>query len=111
MTLVIVVVSLVPQRELPDLNVGDKYEHFTAFVALTLWFGGLLEPRRYLLLALLLLVLGGGIEVAQGLMGLGRQADVRDLYADGAGIAVGLLLCLVGLRHWVRWIEWWLSRK
>lgn len=111
MTLIIIVASLVPQRELPDLNVSDKFEHATAFVALTLWFGGLVEPRRYLWLALLLLVLGGAIEVAQGLMGLGRQADVRDLFADGAGIAAGLLLCLAGLRHWVRWIERWLSRR
>ena len=110
MTLVVVVVSLVPARELPDINVSDKYEHFTAFAALTLWFGGLVEPRRYPILALLLLALGGAIEVAQGLMGLGRQADVRDLYADGAGIVTGVLLGLAGLRHWVRWTERWLSR-
>jgi len=110
MTLVVVVVSLVPARELPDINVSDKYEHFTAFAALTLWFGGLVEPRRYPILALLLLALGGAIEVAQGLMGLGRQADVRDLYADGAGIVAGVLLGLAGLRHWVRWTERWLSR-
>jgi len=44
-----------------------------AYLALSLWFGGLLAPRDYFRLALGLLALGGGIEIAQGLMGLGAR--------------------------------------
>jgi VanZ family protein len=109
LTLVVVVASLVPSRELPHLVVSDKVEHFTAYFGLAVWFGGLLVPRRYLPLGLVLLALGGGIEIAQGLMGWGREADWRDFYADAAGAMAGLVLCLAGLRHWVKWLERWLK--
>ena len=107
--LVVVVASLVPRSELPHLAISDKVEHFTAYFGLGLWFGGLVMPRRYALLASALLVLGGGIEVAQGLMGWGREADWRDFYADALGAFAGLALCLGGLRHWVKWLEQWLK--
>ena len=108
LTLVIVVLSLVPQKDLPQLRVSDKIEHATAFAALAVWFGGLLAQRHYVWLALALLALGGAIEIAQGLMGLGRMADARDLIADGWGIIFGLTLCALGLRHWAQRVErWW----
>lgn len=108
LTTVIVVASLVPQRELPALRISDKIEHAAAFSALAIWFGGLLPQRRYAWLALALLALGGAIEIAQGLMGFGRLADVRDLIADAWGIAFGLTLCALGLRHWAQRVErWW----
>ena len=107
LTLLVVVASLVPARDLPRLRVSDKLEHVLAYLALALWFGGLAAPRSYLRLALGLLVLGGGIEIAQGLMGLGREADWRDFEADALGVALGLSLCLAGLRHWAVWLEQW----
>jgi hypothetical protein len=104
----IIVTSLLPLRDLPPMRVSDKIEHAAAFSALTIWFGGLLPQRFYGWLALALLALGGAIELAQGLMGLGRLADVRDLIADGWGIAFGLTLCSLGLRHWAQLVErWW----
>jgi hypothetical protein len=107
LTLLVIIASLVPARDLPRLRVNDKVEHVCAYLALALWFGGLLAPRRYLQLALVLLALGGGIEIAQGLMGLGREADWRDFWADALGVAAGLALCLAGLKHWVAWLEQW----
>jgi hypothetical protein len=108
LTILIVVMCLVPARDVPNLRVSDKIEHAAAFSALTIWFGGLLPQRFYGWLALALLALGGAIELAQGLMGLGRLADVRDLIADGWGIAFGLTLCALGLRHWAQLVErWW----
>ncbi len=111
LTLVVIVASLVPARDLPHMRVSDKLEHVAAYSSLALWFGGLLPLRRYLYLGLALLALGGGIEIVQGLMGLGREADWRDFYADALGAALGLSLCLAGLRHWASWLEQWPKQR
>jgi VanZ family protein len=111
LTLVVIVSSLVPPRDLPPTGINDKVEHIVAYGGLALCFGGLIAPRRYLRLGLLLLALGGGMEIAQGLMGLGRTADWHDFYADAFGTALGLALCLAGLRHWAHWAERWLMPR
>jgi VanZ family protein len=108
---VVLVASLVPTRDLPSVSVNDKIEHFGAYAALALWFGGLTEPRNYYRLSLWLLVMGGGIEIAQGAMNIGRQAEWNDFFADGAGVVAGLALCLMGLRHWASWIEHWTRER
>ena len=105
--LIVVVASLVPAADLPRLGISDKLEHLIAYGGLALCYGGLIMPRRYVYLGLALLALGGGIEIAQGLMGLGREADWRDFYADALGTALGLSLCMAGLRHWASWLEQW----
>jgi hypothetical protein len=108
LTAFIIVTSLLPMKDLPAMRISDKIEHAAAFSALAVWFGGLLPQRWYAWLACALLALGGAIELAQGLMGMGRLADVRDLIADGWGIAFGLTLCALGLRHWAQLVErWW----
>jgi VanZ family protein len=109
--LVVVVASLVPARDLPHIGMSDKSEHMIAYFGLFLWFGGLLEPRRYAWLTFGLLLLGGGMEIAQGMMRLGREADLHDFLADGIGVGAGLILCFAGLRHWVSWIEHWTRRR
>ena len=111
LTLAVIVSSLVPARDLPHLRVSDKLEHLIAYCSLALWFGGLLPRRSYLPLGLVLLTLGGGIEIVQGLMGFGREADWRDFFADALGIAFGLSLCMAGLRHWASWLEQWPKRR
>ena len=107
LTLIVIVGCLVPARDVPRMPIGDKLQHLVAYSGLALWFGGLVPPRRYLQLALTLLALGGGIEMAQGLMGLGREADWRDFYADALGAALGLALSLAGLSQWPAWFERW----
>jgi len=108
LALYIVVMCLVPPRDVPYLGLSDKIEHAAAFAGLATWFGGLLPTRRHGWLALALFALGAAIEMAQGEMHLGRSADVRDLVADSWGIAFGLTLCALGLRHWAQWVErWW----
>ena len=111
LTLVVIVSSLVPPRELPHWRISDKFEHLVAYAGLAIWFGGLLPPRRFPQLALALLALGGGIEIAQGLMGLGREADWRDFYADALGAGFGLSLSLAGLQHWATWLEQWPKQR
>jgi VanZ family protein len=111
LTLLVIVSSLVPSHDLPHVYISDKLEHFCAYFGLAVWFGGLLDLRRYFALAVLLLALGGGIEIAQGMMGLGREADWADFGADAVGVATGMLLAYGGLRHWPDWMERWTARK
>ncbi len=105
LVLAVLYTSLAPASDLPPIGFNDKLEHGSAYMLMALWFGGLVPMRQYGWLAAALLALGGGIEIAQGLMQLGRTADILDFAADGAGMAAGLLLCLCGLRHWASWIE------
>ena len=111
LVLIVVVASLVPGGSLPHLGITDKLEHMIAYGGLALCYGGLMTPRRYGYLAVALLALGGGIEIAQGLMGWGREADWRDFYADALGTALGLSLCMAGSRHWPSWFERWLKPR
>ena len=107
--LIVVVASLVPAGSLPQLGMTDKLEHMIAYGGLALCYGGLMMPRRYVYLGLALLALGGGIEIVQGAMGWGRNADWRDFDADVLGTALGLSLCMAGLRHWPSWADRWLK--
>jgi VanZ family protein len=65
----------------------------------------------YLAVALLMLAIGIGIEIAQDIMALGRSAEFADVYADGVGIVLALLLSLASRDSWLQRIERWLLRS
>ena len=73
MVLFILASTLAPERYVPDLHLWDKAEHALAFFGLTFWFGGLLSRARYPAIAAVMLLLGSGIELAQGAMNWGRD--------------------------------------
>ena len=54
-----------------------------------------------------LLVMGIVIEGLQGAMHVGRQADLRDVYANSMGIVCGLALALAWLHGWAQRVEAW----
>jgi hypothetical protein len=97
--------SLRPKVWIGDGIASDKALHFLGYFALALWFGGVCKRSRYVVTGLLLVALGGTLEIAQGVMNLGRQADWRDFLANSLGIAAGLAVCAVGLGQWMVWIE------
>ncbi len=98
--------TLAPSQDVPNLHLWDKLEHAGAFFGLTLWFGGLTRRSRYALLAFWMLLLGGVIELAQGYMGLGRDMDIHDFYADAIGVGVAFVLLLgAGLSNWAVYAE------
>jgi VanZ family protein len=107
----ITITSLMPARDMPSLGVSDKLEHAVAYLVLAFWFASVIARWDYFFLGLALLALGGGIEIAQGLMGLGREADIKDLAADGVGIVAGVLLAATPLGRWANVIEDWLARR
>lgn len=86
----------------------DKVLHIFAFTALAGWFASLLTNKHWRQLAACLVAYGVLIEVAQGLMGLGRQAEVLDAVADCVGVALGFALSvwfgvslLLGIDSWL----------
>jgi len=103
--LCIAAVCLVPSRNLPTVNVSDKIEHALAFALLAFWFGSIVVRHDFLWLALSLLAFGALIELIQGWMGWGREADLLDLRADAIGIILGMLLAVTPLGRWARWLE------
>lgn len=99
-------VCLAPIDQLPQPpDMSDKSEHFIAYLLLSLWFGGIYVRSRYWIIAAGLVVMGVLIEFAQGAMGLGRQADFRDVIANCSGVLAGLALCWFGLGAWMQWVE------
>jgi VanZ family protein len=105
MVLFITVSCLEPPRYVPNLHLWDKLEHALAFFGMTFWFGGLVRRGRYPVIAVLMLIFGGGIEIAQGAMKLGRDEDILDFVADSVGISVALALLYLGLGAWTSWVE------
>lgn len=109
---VAVLVSIVPPSELPKMGgISDKLEHAVAYSALALWFAGIYPKSRYPLIGVGLLVMGIVIEGLQGAMNLGRQADMRDVYANTLGIVSGLLLALIWLGGWAQRVESWTKKQ
>jgi hypothetical protein len=101
----VAVLCLVPGRNLPSLRSSDKLEHLLAFAMLAFWFGSIVIRRDPWWLVLALLAFGGLIELAQGAMHLGREAEWGDFLADAGGVALGLLLSWTPLGGWTRLIE------
>jgi len=101
-----IVVCLVPVQKLPQPpNLSDKSEHFLAYLLLSTWFAGIYPRARYWIIAIGLGVMGVLIEIAQGSMSYGRQADVLDVIANCSGVLAGLLVCWLWLGGWAQWVE------
>jgi len=85
--------ELSPANEIPDLNIWDKVEHFTAYFGLALmgvlgWSG-----RRTPLIFLAVVALGGTLEILQAFVG--RDAEWGDMLANTLGATAGTLLALL----------------
>lgn len=94
----LVVLSLMPSPMLilpSAINFWDKAQHALGFFGLT-WLALLAYPRKPMSqLGVILLLLGGAIELAQWATGW-RQGDWLDLLADAVGISSALML-------WMPW--------
>jgi VanZ family protein len=97
--------SLRPKVWLEGAISSDKALHFMGYFTLAVWFGGVCRRSRYIAAGLMLIALGGALEIAQDVMNLGRHGDWRDFLANSLGVAGGLAVCAVGLGQWMVWIE------
>jgi glycopeptide antibiotics resistance protein len=100
------VICLVPAHEIPGVfEVSDKFAHLAGHAALAIYFAGLVPRPRWWKIFALLLVFGVAVELAQFTMHVGRNGDPRDVFANGAGAAFGLLLARLGLQRWPEFVE------
>jgi VanZ family protein len=100
---VIFILSLAPLPAPPlDVDQGDKIGHLLAYFALMFSYAQLFATRRALAWrAVAFVAMGGAIEVLQSFTPY-RHADVLDLVADGAGVALGLALGLTRAGDWLQ---------
>lgn len=102
---VAMVLSLMPLQQITMPSWNDKFEHTMGYLLLTLWFCGLYRRQGYWRVALWMLAMGVLIEILQGMMRLGRQADIQDIYADIFGIGAAIFLAITPLGRWPYWFE------
>ena len=98
----VIAVCLGPPPALPPLpSNSDKVEHFLTYVLLAFGAVQLFATRRALLLAGLgLVLLGIGIEFAQGALTADRSADPLDALANTLGVLAGLSFARTRVRGW-----------
>ena len=96
---VVVVLSLAPSVPMPDVPDGDKLGHFLAYFALAAAAVQLYARWPALLGAGVgLVLLGIGLEYAQGALTQTRMQDSADAFANTLGVIVGLSTRLTPFR-------------
>jgi hypothetical protein len=94
-TAILLVLCILPTKDLPDPGTGDRFEHSAAWFVLTAT-GYVLAPNRVLAIPAFALAYGVVIEILQGLAPTGRFSDPRDFVADCVGVAIAVALYLGG---------------
>ena len=95
----VVVASLLPAPDLPNLHVSDKAEHFTAYALLAAGAVQLYARRlSWFAVCIALALLGIGLEFAQGTLTSTRQMDAADALANSLGVLAGLATSLTPWR-------------
>ena len=92
LVLMIVAGSLVPDLGPLAIAGSDKFEHFTAYFALSLLCSAVNTADRLPWVMAGVLLLGVSLEVAQSLLTVTRMADWADVLANASGILVAWLL-------------------
>lgn len=100
----VVVGSLIPGQALEPIRVSDKILHAGAYFVLMVWFAGLYRQTLYPFIAAVLLAVGIGLDLLQGLTET-RSFDWFDVAMNGAGIVAGLALSWLLLGGWCQRLE------
>jgi VanZ family protein len=97
--------SLVPAVAIETIGVWDKFQHGGAYFVLTLMLAGIVERRAYPVAAVVALLFGALLEVAQGTLTTTRVTDWHDIVANSTGIAAALVCAYLGLGGWAQRVE------
>lgn len=100
--------SLAPAEDLPQIWFpgADKLQHFLGYAVLSGYAAMLFASRRALGLAAAgLMTLGILIEGVQGALTASRQADLVDVLANLAGVALGQALGMTRAASLLQWAE------
>ena len=85
----VVALSLLPQETLPETDTWDKLNHALAYGVLAVSGGlGFKGWRSLLMVGIGLVVLGGGLELAQSVIP-DRTGSIYDALANLVGVAIG----------------------
>ena len=88
---ILLYMCLAPSEALPKSHLWDKAEHAIAWAVLA-GVGLVLFPRQVGLVVVFALLFGIAVEVLQGALPFGRDADWKDWVADVLGVAAALLV-------------------
>ena len=111
LVVLIVVASLAPSPVVPTQSFSDKYAHFIAYFALALLGSAIAAPAGLWKVMLRCLLLGASLEILQSLLTEHRTADIADLAANAAGIALAWLIAGEGRAGWGLRAAAWLSAR
>ena len=90
LTVAIIVLSVVPPRLRPETDVPHSFEHFSIFFATGVAFG-VGYCRRPIVIAVMLVLFAGAIELAQVVVP-GRHARLSDFIVDALAVCVGFAI-------------------
>jgi VanZ family protein len=107
----IVAASLSPGPVIPTQSFSDKTAHFLAYFSLALFGSGITPPARLWRTLLKCFLLGAALEIAQELLTDHRNADMRDLAANTAGILAAWMIAAQGRSGWGLRAFAWVSRR
>ena len=96
--------TLMPGDKLVDIAPSDKLLHVGSYLLLMIWFAGIYAARRHVSIALVLIVVGFGLDLLQNLT-VTRTFSVFDVLANGIGVGLGLAFARLGLGGWCLRIE------
>jgi VanZ family protein len=111
LVILIIVASLTPSPVVLTESLSDKYAHFIAYFALSLSGSAIAAPAGLWKVMLRCLLLGASLEIAQSLLTEHRTADIADLAANAAGIALAWLIAGQGRAGWGLRAAAWLSAR
>lgn len=98
--------SLLPGKDLPAVPINDKLEHFLAYAVLSASAVQLFVRRlSWAFVAVLLVLMGIGLEFLQAKMALGRMLDRADALANTIGVLLGLATAFTPMRDILLWLD------
>lgn len=108
----VVILSLLPGKILHDIDflVSDKIQHALAYATVMIWFAGIYRSSSYRWIVPGLVLMGIGLEFLQ-LKYFHRQFEVRDMLANTAGVAAGLVLARYVFGGWCGRVEQMVSGR